>query len=365
MFPPQVFTSQFWEELVYPENKEKRADLSLPAAVLFCLSVDKPEELSWPQVHSLVAEHFPEGVQIRVFETFIFLFSAHPQPDPEGQAQALIAAAPALGDLTFTISYEEAGASLGAWRLAAQRTIAAVRSKVLYGAGRIYRFANLGPKRKPSVSLTEKEEELLLAIKTGRAAEALEAAERSSKELFSSNLYVLSHLRTRLRELAVLMTHAAVEAGLSDQAAFGELNNLFRGIDREHDYTRLKELYQNAAGRLAQLVQEANRRPSALVQEAKVWLEKNFRRDLSLQQAAEALAVSPSHLSRRFRQETGFTFTEYLNKLRLEEAARLLLDRSLSVTEVCYQVGFQSLSHFQRLFRDFYGKSPSAYRKKH
>ncbi|HOB21806.1 MAG TPA: helix-turn-helix domain-containing protein [Bacillota bacterium] len=49
----------------------------------------------------------------------------------------------------------------------------------------------------------------------------------------------------------------------------------------------------------------------------------------------------------------------------MEAAARLLLDRSLSVTEVCYQVGFQSLSHFQRLFRDFYGKSPSAYRKKH
>lgn len=363
MFPPQILTTSFWENLVYPEGQEAGANLPLPPIILLCLSVDqKPEDLAWSQVHEFIELNFPLWQQVRVFKTFIYLFSSRFPEDPLAKAQALLKVAPTLG-LTLTISIEKAQGDLSSWSMAAQRAMAAVRKKIVHGTCRIYNFGDLGPRQDPTVLLTESEKELLLAVKTGQVEAARAAAKKSGQELFTSNLYVLSHLRTRLRELAVLMTHAAVEAGLSDQAAFVELNNFFRAIDREHDYKRLEELYLDAATRITQLVQKANRRPSAIVQEAKTLLENSFRQDLTLQGVAEKLAVSQSHLSRRFRQETGYTFTEYLNKLRLEEAARLLLDQSLSITDVCFQVGFQSLPHFQRLFRDFYGESPSAYRK--
>jgi AraC-like DNA-binding protein len=362
MFPTQVLRSEFWENLVYPESQEEGANIPLPPIVLLCISVDEAEDIPWPKVHELIWTHFPHWQQVRVFKTFIYLFSAQPQEDTYAKAQGLLQAAPTLG-LTLTISAEKAAGKLLFWRTAAQRSIAAVRKKIIQGSSRIYHFNDLGPRQDPSVLLSPNEEQLLFAIKTGQVEACVYYAQKSSQELFTSHLYVLSHLRTRLRELAVLMTHAAVEAGLPDQTAFVELNDLFRALDQEHDYTRLEELYLDAATRLCKLVEQANRRPSAIVEEAKELLESSFRQDLTLKTVAEKLAVSQSHLSRLFRKETGFTFTEYLNRLRLEEAARLLLDRSLSVTDVCYQVGFQSLPHFQRLFRDFYGKSPSAYRK--
>ena len=134
-------------------------------------------------------------------------------------------------------------------------------------------------------------------------------------------------------------------------------------MDREHDYPKLEELYLDFITQLTQLVLDVNRRPPAIVSEAKALMEKCFRQDLTLESVAEKLSVSQSHLSRCFSQQTGYTFTEYLNKLRLEEAARLLLDQSLSVTEVCFQVGYRSLPHFQRVFRDFFNESPSSYRK--
>lgn len=360
MFPPKVLSTAFWENLVYPETSE--AEITLPPIILLCLSVDNSGDNTWPQLHQLIESHFPQWQKVRVFNNFVYLFATPPKEDPQTRAHALLEAASALG-IHLTVSAEEATGNLSAWQTAAQQTMAAVRNKIVHGTGRIYRFSDLGPKQDPTMLLSPREEELLLAIKTGRVEAARIAACKSSQDLFAANLYVLSHLRTRLRELAVLMTRSAVEAGLSDKVAFRELNALFLALDREHDYPKLEELYLEAAVRLAQLVLETNYKPSAIVQETKALLEKSFHQDLTLEGVAEELAVSQSHLSRSFRKEMGYTFTEYLNKLRLEEAARLLLDQSLSVTEVCFQVGFQSLPHFQRLFRDFYGQSPTSYRK--
>ena len=59
---------------------------------------------------------------------------------------------------------------------------------------------------------------------------------------------------------------------------------------------------------------------------------------------------------------TGLTFTEYLGRVRIEKANTLLLNPHLRISEIAYDVGFQSLTHFNRVFRQIFGQSPTAFR---
>jgi AraC-like DNA-binding protein len=78
---------------------------------------------------------------------------------------------------------------------------------------------------------------------------------------------------------------------------------------------------------------------------------------------ARTAGLSPFHFSRVFKAHTGVPPHRYLTGLRLEEAKRLLRDSALSVTDICYEVGFRNLSHFIAAFRAHAGVTPSRYRR--
>jgi AraC-like DNA-binding protein len=63
-----------------------------------------------------------------------------------------------------------------------------------------------------------------------------------------------------------------------------------------------------------------------------------------------------------FKKATGINFTDYLSRVRTERAKNLLLNPNLRVSEIAYEVGFQSLTHFNRVFKRILGRSPTDYR---
>ena len=75
-----------------------------------------------------------------------------------------------------------------------------------------------------------------------------------------------------------------------------------------------------------------------------------------------ASGLSPSRLQALFREVTGFPPLDYLRRLRVEEARRLLADRRLSVKEVAARTGFRDTSHFSKVFRRVDGLAPAHYR---
>jgi AraC-like DNA-binding protein len=84
--------------------------------------------------------------------------------------------------------------------------------------------------------------------------------------------------------------------------------------------------------------------------------------NLSVDTAVSALGINRSKINDILREETGFTFSTYLNKLRLTEAARLLSDKQMGVSEAAFAVGYSSLSYFNRVFKKEYGCTPSSYK---
>jgi len=85
---------------------------------------------------------------------------------------------------------------------------------------------------------------------------------------------------------------------------------------------------------------------------------------LRLVDCATEIDLSPWHLLRSFRAAFGETPHEYLTRVRVERAARLLVLTGRSVTDVCFEVGFTSLGSFSTLFKRRTGWSPAAYRRR-
>ena len=93
-------------------------------------------------------------------------------------------------------------------------------------------------------------------------------------------------------------------------------------------------------------------------------IEQTIDKEMSLDELAELACFSPFHFQRIFKEVLGETPKQFIKRLRLEEAARILaFQPELNILEVAFKVGFQSLEAFSRAFKDYYYLSPDKYRK--
>ncbi|HTX21809.1 MAG TPA: helix-turn-helix domain-containing protein [Candidatus Aquilonibacter sp.] len=109
------------------------------------------------------------------------------------------------------------------------------------------------------------------------------------------------------------------------------------------------------------IVREQNAEPP-LIARAKQFIAEHQTEELSLEQVAKAVHTSKFYFCKMFRRATGINFTDYLSRVRTERAKNLLLNPNLRVSEIAYEVGFQSLTHFNRVFKRILGQSPTDYR---
>jgi YesN/AraC family two-component response regulator len=104
-----------------------------------------------------------------------------------------------------------------------------------------------------------------------------------------------------------------------------------------------------------------NTEPPAITK-AREYIAANFTEELSLSAVAKAVHMSTFYFCNQFKKATGFSFTNYLSRVRVEQAKQRLQNPNVRVSEVAYEVGFQSLTHFNRVFKNLTGESPTAYR---
>ena len=93
------------------------------------------------------------------------------------------------------------------------------------------------------------------------------------------------------------------------------------------------------------------------------YINSHYRERITLDNLSRQFHLSPSHLSRMFKEVTGFGLNEFINQVRIKEAQRLLRTTRYSVTEVAAQTGYDNITHFGRTFKKMTGSSPSRYRK--
>jgi AraC-like DNA-binding protein/ligand-binding sensor protein len=133
--------------------------------------------------------------------------------------------------------------------------------------------------------------------------------------------------------------------------------------DRYNAIARLLTFFaEQLSGLSNQLLMEKNNAEPPLVQKAREYIDKHKTEELSLAEVAKAAGASVFHFCKVFHKATGLKFTDYVARVRLEDARGRLLNPNLRISEIAYDVGFQSLTQFNRTFKRVFGQSPSEFR---
>lgn len=128
---------------------------------------------------------------------------------------------------------------------------------------------------------------------------------------------------------------------------------------------RLLEVFaQHLSLAAEQIATQHDNSEPPLVTKAREFIEQHQGGDISLADVAKAVHASTFHFCKTFKKATGFTFTQYVGLVRVSKAKQLLANPQKRISEVAFEIGFQSLTHFNRVFRKVTGQSPTDYRSK-
>lgn len=135
-------------------------------------------------------------------------------------------------------------------------------------------------------------------------------------------------------------------------------------VDEYNGFVRMLEIFADMLGAAANALVLENhpRKDGGIVPKSLVYLEKSYQRKLTLGEVARASGASERHFCKVFKSETGLTFVNYLNRHRVEKAKQRLRESNRHVSEIAFEVGFESIAQFNRCFKRFAGEPPSAYR---
>lgn len=134
--------------------------------------------------------------------------------------------------------------------------------------------------------------------------------------------------------------------------------------DRYNAIVRLLTFFaEQLSGLINQIVLERQNAEPPLVQKAREYIDKHKTEELSLAGVAKAAGASVFHFCKVFHKSTGLKFTDYVARVRLQDARNRLLNPNLRISEIAYDVGFQSLTQFNRAFKRVFGQSPTDFRE--
>ena len=127
---------------------------------------------------------------------------------------------------------------------------------------------------------------------------------------------------------------------------------------------RMQQHFASLTPDAAHLQDKSLKIENEFIRKIRAFMEENIAaEEFEIQQLCRQMAMSRAQLYRKFKALTGKSVFEYLRTLRLHKAKELLLTSTLNVTQVCFDVGFNNLSHFSRIFTEEFGRKPSDFRK--
>ncbi|KQS91113.1 MULTISPECIES: AraC family transcriptional regulator [unclassified Rhizobium] len=100
-----------------------------------------------------------------------------------------------------------------------------------------------------------------------------------------------------------------------------------------------------------------------VLQRSLIYIFEHLASDIHIDEVAELAGMSESAFSRFFKKNTGNSFTDHVNKLRIWQACKLLSETDMPITDICFEVGYLNISNFNRTFLKQHKVTPSAYRK--
>ncbi|MBR1812610.1 MAG: helix-turn-helix domain-containing protein [Lachnospiraceae bacterium] len=163
---------------------------------------------------------------------------------------------------------------------------------------------------------------------------------------------------------ATLAARSAIRGGMDVEEALSTSDLLIRNCEVLRDVQSILRLQVNMLLTYAEQVERlrGGTTPTPLAIAVASWTHRHLSEPIDTEKLAQELHYSRPHLSRKFKEETGMTLTDFILTKKSEEAARLLAFTDKSLIAISDYLGFSSQSHFARVFKKYMGKTPTEYR---
>lgn len=169
--------------------------------------------------------------------------------------------------------------------------------------------------------------------------------------------------RNKIIEILILAAHASRIDGFEDADYKNYISNIDTLLKLEGD-----QLIEWAFQKFAKITgctksQSSIDYTNKIVQATKEYLEAHYSEEITLEDVAEYVNISPQYFSKLIKKNTGFNFIDWLSMLRVKKAKELLANTGLTVKEICFMVGYKDPNYFSRIFKKKIGMTPSEYVK--
>ncbi len=229
----------------------------------------------------------------------------------------------------------------------------------------IHYIKTMGGEENPVKSYPlEKEKELLSRISIGDKPAAQRILNEILGHVFFSTGGDFEVVKSRVLELIVLLSRAAMEGGADAEEVFG-LNYQF--ISQIYNFKTIEDISFWLSKILARFTDcvfnLANVKHADIIYKAVEYINKNYMKKITLEDVASYVHLSPTYFSKLFKDETKYNFNTYLNNVRIEMGKKLLLDESIPIVDISNLIGFEDQSYFSKVFKKLTGVTPGKYRK--
>lgn len=209
------------------------------------------------------------------------------------------------------------------------------------------------------------EPSLLSAIQRGDRVEAVRLINHVLLHIYAAGEERSDLLKGLLLELVVMMSRAAVEAGSSQTEILGRNFRSLTELAAVNDDEELARWLRAMLERLFTAMERTRpAAPADVITAAIRYLRENAAREVTRDETARAVGVSPSHLSHLVHERTGLSFRVLLRQARIELASDLLLNTDVSLAEIAHRCGFYDQSHFTKAFARTRGVTPRQFRER-
>lgn len=205
----------------------------------------------------------------------------------------------------------------------------------------------------------------LSAIRMGDRDIALSQLDELSVRLFTYGTDRDRLARIRIYELLGAMIESAISGG-------GDVDELLELSERYYNESAIIRSHALLSEWLRSLTEEIidvvtrshSNRYDGIVRKAMRFIDEHFAENISVKDVADEVCVSESYFKSIFKKGSGYSYSEYLTRVRMEKAKELLHTTEKSVMEIALDIGFQTPNSFSSLFRREVGMSPTQYKKK-
>lgn len=205
---------------------------------------------------------------------------------------------------------------------------------------------------------------LFAAIRAGDRAEAREILNRILVAIHHHAGDRLDLIKSLFLELVVSMSRTAVEAGADPQATLGANYVSMTALADIDSEETLAPWLASTMERMMDAIHAQRRDPGQMLFDALHFMERHCGEKLKRDDVARAVHISPSHFSYLIRKESGVTFTELLNRVRVDRSVQLLRHQDKPLALVALECGFEDQSYFTKVFKRYRNVTPHVFRRK-